>query len=110
MKTLRDPKRRPTHPGAILREVVLPTLEMTQTEFAQRLGVSRLTVSDLLHEKRVMTPEMAARIAKLLKGISKNPNFVAILRCSINFNAYISNICGALKFLSRLVSLRILNF
>jgi len=66
MKTLRDPKRRPTHPGAILREDVLPALEMTQTEFARRLGVSRLSVSDLLHEKRAMTPEMAARVAKLL--------------------------------------------
>jgi addiction module HigA family antidote len=66
MKTLRDPNRRPTHPGAILREDVLPALAMTQTEFAQRLGVSRLSVSDLLHEKRVMTPEMAARVAKLL--------------------------------------------
>lgn len=66
MKTLRDPKRRPTHPGAILREDVLPTLEMTQTEFARRLGVSRLSVSDLLHEKRAMTPEMAARVGKLL--------------------------------------------
>jgi plasmid maintenance system antidote protein VapI len=38
MKTLRDPKRRPTHPGAILREDVLPALDMTQTEFAQRLA------------------------------------------------------------------------
>ena len=66
MKSLRDPKRRPTHPGAILREDVLPALEMTQTEFAQRLGVSRLSVSDLLQEKRGMTPEMAARVGKLL--------------------------------------------
>lgn len=66
MKSLRDPKRRPTHPGAILREDVLPALDMTQAEFAQRLGVSRLSVSDLLHEKRAMTPEMAARVAKLL--------------------------------------------
>lgn len=66
MRTLRDPKRRPTHPGEILREDVLPALHMTQTEFAQRLGVSRLSVSDLLHEKRAMTPEMAARVAKLL--------------------------------------------
>ena len=66
MKSLRDPKRRPTHPGAILREDVLPALEMTQTEFAQRLGVSRLSVSDLLLGKRSMTPEMAARVGKLL--------------------------------------------
>jgi addiction module HigA family antidote len=67
MKTLRNPKRRPTHPGAILRDDVLPALDMTQTEFAQRLAVSRLSVSELLHEKRSLSPEMAARIAKFLR-------------------------------------------
>ncbi|HET8552099.1 MAG TPA: HigA family addiction module antitoxin [Gammaproteobacteria bacterium] len=65
-KSLRNPNRPPTHPGAILREDVLPALGMTQTEFAERLGVSRLSVSELLHEKRALTPEMAARIGKLL--------------------------------------------
>jgi antitoxin HigA-1 len=66
MKSLRNPSRRPTHPGAVLREDVLPALKMTQTEFAELLGVSRLSVSDLLHEKRAMSPEMAVRIATLL--------------------------------------------
>jgi len=66
MKSLRNPNRRPTHPGAILREDVLPALAMTQTAFAERLGISRLSVSELLHEKRSMTPEMALRVAKLL--------------------------------------------
>ena len=66
MRSLRNPGRRPTHPGAILREDVLPALAMTQTEFAERLGVSRLSVSELLHGKRAMTPEMAARVARLL--------------------------------------------
>ncbi len=65
-KSMRDPKRKPTHPGAILREDVLPTLDMTQGEFAERLGVSRLTVSKLLHEKRACSPEMAVRLGKLL--------------------------------------------
>ena len=66
MKSLRNPKRRPTHPGAILREDVLPALKMTQSEFAERLGVSRLSVSELLHEKRALSAEMAARLGKLL--------------------------------------------
>jgi len=65
--SMRDPDRKPTHPGAILREDVLPALNMTQAEFAKRLGVSRLTVSELLHEKRACSPEMAARLGRLLK-------------------------------------------
>ena len=67
MKMLRNPRRRPTHPGAILREDLLRALGMTQTELAERLGVSRLSVSELLHEKRALSTEMAARVAKLLR-------------------------------------------
>ncbi len=66
METQRDPKRKPTHPGEVLREDVLPALEITQTELAERLGVSRLTVSELLHEKRALTPDMAVRLSRLL--------------------------------------------
>lgn len=66
MKSIRDPNRKPTHPGTILREDVLPGLGMTQTEFARLLGVSRLTVSELILEKRGLSAEVALRIAKLL--------------------------------------------
>lgn len=66
MKTLRNPNRRPTHPGAVLREDVLPALNMTQGRFAALLGVSRLTVSQLLHEHRALSPEMAMRLERLL--------------------------------------------
>ncbi len=44
-KSLRGPDRRPTHPGAIPREDALPQMNMTQKDFADRLGVSRLRVS-----------------------------------------------------------------
>lgn len=63
--SLRDPNRKPTHPGAIFREDVLPSLAITQTELAIRLGVSRLTVSELLHEKRGLSADLAIRIGKL---------------------------------------------
>ena len=65
-QSLRDPKRRPTHPGVILREDVLPALKMTQKEFASWIGVSRLTVSEILNEKRTITPDMAMRLGKAL--------------------------------------------
>lgn len=66
MRTLRNKKNAPTYPGALLREVVLPELAMTQREFADRLGVSRRTVSEVLHERRPITPDMAIRLGKLL--------------------------------------------
>lgn len=66
MKSLRNPNRRPTHPGAILREDVLPGLDMTQGKMSELLGVSRLTVSQLLHEHRALSPDMAMRLEKLL--------------------------------------------
>ena len=65
MRSLRGPNRRPTHPGALLREDVLPALGMTQTAFAERLGVSRVTVSELLHGKRALSADMAVRLARL---------------------------------------------
>ena len=64
--SLRAKNRRPTHPGAILREDVLPSLGITQTELADRLGVSRRTVSQILHEHRPLTPDMAIRLACFL--------------------------------------------
>ena len=66
MKSLRNPNRRPTHPGAVLREDVLPALDMPQGRLAELLGVSRLTVSQLLNEHRALSPDMAMRLEKLL--------------------------------------------
>ena len=68
MRSLRSTKRQPTHPGAILREDVLPNLEITQDTFAKSLDVSRRTISEILHERRPITPDMAIRLARFLGG------------------------------------------
>ncbi|HET6546288.1 MAG TPA: HigA family addiction module antitoxin [Rhodanobacteraceae bacterium] len=60
-----NPNRPPTHPGAILREDVLPALGLSVTETARRLRVSRQTLHDLLAERKGFTPEMALRVGKL---------------------------------------------
>jgi len=60
-------KRRPTHPGELLREEILPAAGVTQKELAAWLGVSRRSVSDLLRERRTLTPDMAHRLARVFK-------------------------------------------
>lgn len=57
---------RPTHPGEILREDVLPALDVTKTRFAALLHVSRQTLYDILGEKQPVTPQMALRLGRLL--------------------------------------------
>ncbi|HWA31604.1 MAG TPA: HigA family addiction module antitoxin [Rhizomicrobium sp.] len=59
---------RPTHPGEILREDVLPALRKSKTEIADLLGVSRPTLYDVLNEKRPIAPNLALRIGKLVGG------------------------------------------
>jgi antitoxin HigA-1 len=59
---------RPTHPGEVLREDVLPALGRPKTEIAELLGISRPTLYDVLNEKRPITPNLAPRIGKLVGG------------------------------------------
>lgn len=60
-------KRKPTHPGEVLREDVIKPLGITVTEAASRLGITRKTLSALLNCKASLSPEMAVRIAKATK-------------------------------------------
>jgi antitoxin HigA-1 len=56
--------RRPTHPGAILREDVLPALGLSVSEAARQLGVTRQTLHRIMAEKVSITPAMAARLGR----------------------------------------------
>jgi len=58
-------KRRPTHPGEILREDFMPDYDLTVKGLATALGVSRQTVNELLRERRAVSPEMALRLSRL---------------------------------------------
>jgi len=62
----RNKDRAPTSPGELLREEVLPSLEISKAEFARRLGVSRQTLYDILDEKKPVTPQTAVRLGKLI--------------------------------------------
>ena len=58
-------KRRPTHPGEMLREDFLPDYELTVSGLAESIGVSRQSVNELLRERRAVSPEMALRLSRL---------------------------------------------
>jgi antitoxin HigA-1 len=63
--TTRDPARPPIHPGAILREDVLPALDLTVAGAARTLGVSRRMLRRVMYERAAITPEMAVRVGKM---------------------------------------------
>jgi len=58
-------KRAPIHPGEVLRDDVLPELELTVSEAARRLGVSRQQLHRILGCTHPITVEMALRIGRL---------------------------------------------
>ncbi|WP_406857869.1 MULTISPECIES: HigA family addiction module antitoxin [unclassified Alsobacter] len=65
MASVRSPGRCPTHPGALLREDILPAVAKSKTEIAALLGISRETLYRLLREEQSVTAELAARLGKL---------------------------------------------
>jgi addiction module HigA family antidote len=62
---MRNRKRRPTHPGAILRKDILPAVGINQTELADLIGVSRRTVHEVVQERRPLSVDMAQRLSRI---------------------------------------------
>ena len=58
--------RPPTHPGEMLLEEFLKPMEMTQSEFAVRLGVSFPRLNEVVKGRRSVTPDTALRLARVL--------------------------------------------
>jgi len=61
----RNPDRCPTHPGALLREDVIPATGRTRVEIAYLLGISRQHLYDILRERKPVSPTVAVRLGKL---------------------------------------------
>lgn len=64
-KAKRDPNRCPAHPGALLRDVVLPASGLGKSEIADLLGISRQQLHNILVEKRPVSAVVAVRLGKL---------------------------------------------
>ena len=53
----------PPHPGEVLKELCLKPLNLTVSEAARALGVSRKTLSSILNQRAGISPEMAVRLS-----------------------------------------------
>jgi len=58
------PMKNPPHPGDLIKTEIIEALGLTMSRAAEILKVRRATLSDLLHSKAALTPEMALRIEK----------------------------------------------
>ena len=56
--------RSPCHPGLIIRDDVLPALQLSVNEAAEQLGVSCVTLSRVINGRSAITAEMALRVGK----------------------------------------------
>lgn len=53
-------------PGSVLRHEIEEALGISQDQLAAATGVSRLTINEIVNEKRTVTAEMALKLAKAL--------------------------------------------
>lgn len=58
------PMKNPVHPGRIVRSSCLETLKLSVTDAAKILGVTRLTLNNIVNEKSGISPDMAIRLSK----------------------------------------------
>jgi addiction module HigA family antidote len=57
--------KNPPHPGLVVLQECIEPLGLTITDAAQALGVSRNPLSELVNEKRGISPELAGRLSKV---------------------------------------------
>ncbi len=62
---IRDPKTCPAHPGALLRDEVIPATGLATAEIARRLDISRQHLHGILAEKKPVSAAVAVRLGKL---------------------------------------------
>ncbi len=66
------PMKNPPHPGGfVLRQCIEP-LNLSITEAAAALGVTRTTLSELVNKKRGISAEMAVRLSKVFGGSAES--------------------------------------
>ena len=79
----RNPKRCPSHPGALLRETILPALHMSKIDVAKALDISRTQLYGILDEQKPVSPEVAVKL-----GTAFGDGPEVWLRMQANYDAW----------------------
>ena len=75
------PMKNPPHPGKFILEECLEPLGLSITEAAEGLGVTRTSLSRLIHGHNGISTEMAVRLSKAFGGSAES-----WLRQQINYD------------------------
>jgi len=62
----------PPHPGEVLQDTVLAERRITVSEFARKLGVSRVALSRVVNARAAVSADMALRLAAALGGSAES--------------------------------------
>ena len=62
----------PPHPGEVLQDTVLAESRISVSEFARRLGVSRVALSRVVNGRAAVSADMALRLAAALGGSAES--------------------------------------
>ena len=78
----------PPHPGESMREDILPALGLSVTEAAKQLGVTRVTLSRLIHGQSGISARMARRLEAWLGGPKCGPSAESWLRMQVDYDLW----------------------
>jgi addiction module HigA family antidote len=65
-------KNPPPHPGGFVYRQCIEPMQLNITRAAAALGVTRTALSELVNEKRGISPEMAVRLEKVFGGSAES--------------------------------------
>jgi len=73
--------RKPSHPGALIRNVILPETGLSISSLAERCGVARNTMSKIVNERGDVTEDLAIRLSRVL---GSSPRFWMAMQTKLN--------------------------
>ena len=83
----------PPHPGEILREDILPAMNLSITEAATQIGVTRVALSRILNGKAGISTQMAIKIENWL-GVENGGSAESWLKMQLDYDLYYARLAA----------------